>query len=145
MHPHNHYKEMEEKKKIKKKLFKKSFELKSPFDDLPTPIFLEHEPKIVGWCKLINDDYGLKCEMIILDKLTKRRIKQNRLNGLSITGIATKTQCSICNSDYVYCNHIAKNIYDNKECYNTILETDYVETSIVKEPINSQCLINYKN
>ena len=63
---------------------------------------------------------------------------------MSVTGIATKTECSICKSDFVYCEHISGEKYDGKKCYNTIVETDYVESSIVKEPINSQCLIDYK-
>ncbi|MGE5942827.1 MAG: hypothetical protein ACM31G_00675 [Flavobacteriales bacterium] len=124
--------------------FDRCFEIKSPFDDLPTPIFLEHKPKIVGWCELWSDDEGLKSKIKITDKVVKRRISQKRLNGMSVTGIATKPECSICKSDFVSCHHIPSLKYEGKECYNTIIETDYVESSIVKEPVNSQCLIDYK-
>ena len=79
---------------------------------------------------------------MITDKVIRRRIRQNRLNGMSVTGIATRTECSICNKSYTECNHVAGNVYNNQGCYNKIIETDYVETSIVKEPINSQCLVN---
>jgi len=132
------------KRKELKEGFDRCFEIKSPYDDLPTPIFLEHKPKIVGWCELWSDDIGLRAKMKITDKVVKRRISQNRLNGMSVTGIATKTECSICKSDFAYCKHIPKKKYNGKKCYNTIMETDYVESSIVKEPINSQCLIDYK-
>ena len=132
------------KRKNLKDGFDRCFEIKSPYEDLPTPVFLEHKPKIVGWCWLWNDDEGLKSEMVITDKVVKRRIIQNRLNGLSVTGIATKTECSICKSDFVNCKHIPAKKYKGEKCFNTIVETDYVETSIVREPINSQCLINYK-
>jgi hypothetical protein len=138
------HKVVAKKRKELKDGFDKCFEIKSPYEDFPTPVFLEHKPKIVGWCWLWSDDDGLKSKMIITDKVVKRRISQNRLNGLSVTGIATKTECSICKSDFVTCKHIPAKKYKGKECYNTIVETDYVETSIVKEPINSQCLINYK-
>lgn len=132
------------KRKELKEGFNRCFEIKSPYDNLPVPIFKEHKPVIVGWCRLWSDDVGLKSEMIITDKVVKRRITQNRLNGLSVTGIATKTKCSICKSDFVYCKHIPGKKYKGEKCFNTIIETDYVETSIVKEPINSQCLIDYK-
>jgi hypothetical protein len=45
--------------------FDKCFEIKSPYEDFPTPVFLEHKPKIVGWCWLWSDDDGLKSKMII--------------------------------------------------------------------------------
>lgn len=124
--------------------FERCFEIKSPRLDYPTPIFLEHKPKIVGWCSLWADDKGLKSEGIIIDKIVKRRISQNRLNGASVTGIATKTECSICKSNFVYCDHIPGKEYNGKKCHNTIIETDFVETSLVKEPINSECLLGWK-
>lgn len=124
--------------------FQKCFEIKSPYDKLPTPIFLEHKPKIVGWCRLWTNDTGLRTEMKIFDEIARRRISQNRLNGLSVTGIATKTECSICKSDIVSCNHIPGEKYEGVKCLNKIFNTDYVETSLVKAPINSKCLIEYK-
>ncbi|TWI03397.1 hypothetical protein IQ05_00342 [Flavobacterium tiangeerense] len=140
----------EKKHKIKKKCkelkdgFAKCFEIISPKSEFPTPIFLEHKPQIIGWCSLYADDKGLKAKGIITDKIIKKRIKQKRLNGMSVTGIAKITECSICKKSYVECNHVAGNDYGDKSCYNTIIETDYVETSIVKEPINSQCLVSMK-
>lgn len=140
----------EKKKMIKKKRkelkdgFERCFQIKSPKPKFPTPIFLEHKPKIIGWCSLSTDDNGLKAEGMITDKVIKRRIKQNRLRGMSVTGIAKKTECSICKKSYTECNHVAGNKYDNKGCYNTIIETDFVEASIVKKPINSECLVNMK-
>lgn len=140
----NNTKRIKKKRKELKEGFDRCFEIKSPYDDLPTPVFLQHKPKIIGWCELWSDDDGLKSKMKIIDKVVKRRISQNRLNGMSVTGIATKTECSICKSDFVYCEHIPGKKYKGKKCYNTIIETDYIESSIVKEPINSQCLIDYK-
>jgi hypothetical protein len=43
---------------------------------------------------------------------------------MSVTGIAKKTECSICKKSYIECNHVAGNEYDNKSCYNTIIETN---------------------
>lgn len=135
---------IDKKRKKLKDGFDRCFEIKSPYYNLPVPVFKEHKPEIIGWCRLWSDDVGLRSEMIITDQVVKRRITQNRLNGLSVTGIATKTQCSICKSDFVYCKHIPGEKYKGEKCFNTIIETDYVETSIVKEPINSQCLIDLK-
>lgn len=140
----NNKKIIEKKRKELKGGFDKCFQIKPPNDKYPTPIFLEHKPKIVGWCTLWSDDIGLKSEGIITDKIIRRRISQNRLNGASVTGIATKTECSICNLDFVYCKHIPGNNYSGKKCHNTIIETDFVETSIVKAPINSECLLGWK-
>lgn len=138
----NNSKRIKKKRSEKKEGFERSLKIKSPFKDLPTPIFLEHEPKIIGWCQLSSDDIGLRSKMIITDKIVKRRVFQKRLKGLSVTGIATATQCSICNSDFIHCNHIPNIEYNGKKCFNTILETDYVEASIVKSPVNTQCLID---
>lgn len=132
------------RRKEDKEGFNKRFEIKSPRGDYPIPIFLEHKPRIVGWCKLWSDEIGLKSEGFITDKIVKRRISQNRLNGASVTGIATKAECSICSLNYVECNHIAGEKYNNNICSNFIIKTDFVETSIVKTPINSQCLLGWK-
>ncbi|MFC6098100.1 hypothetical protein ACFPVY_15720 [Flavobacterium qiangtangense] len=133
-----------EKKKKLKDGFQTSFKIISPNSKYPTPIFLEHKPKIVGWCLLHVDDKGLKAEGILTDKLIKKRVAQNRLNGMSVTGIAKKTECSICSQSYTECNHIAGNFYDEIECFNTIVKTDFVEASIVKDPINKECLVNFR-
>lgn len=143
-HKKNNKKVIEEKRKNLKDGFEKCFHIKPPNPRFPTPIFLEHKPKIVGWCVLSTDEKGLKSEGIITDKVVRRRISQNRLNGASVTGIAAKTECSICKSNFVYCEHIPSNIYDGVECHNKIIETDFVETSIVKAPINSECLLGWR-
>lgn len=140
----NNKKNVEKKRKELQDGFQKCFEIKSPNNKYPIPIFLEHKPKIVGWCALWPDDIGLKSEGIITDKIVKKRISQNRLNGASVTGIATETECSICKTDFVYCEHIPGKKYNGKKCHNTIIKTDFVETSIVKKPINSECLIGWK-
>lgn len=140
----NNKKIVSEKRLKLKKGFDKCFEIKSPYEKYQTPIFLEHQPKIVGWCSLWPDDFGLKSEGIITDKIVRKRISQNRLNGASVTGIATKTECSICKSNFVNCDHIPGEKYNKKKCSNTIIETDFVETSIVKQPINSECLLGWK-
>ncbi|WP_297338398.1 hypothetical protein [Algoriphagus sp.] len=132
---------LEERLQFKKE-YEKCFKVISPFKKYPIPIFLNHKPKIVGWCLIYEDEKGLGTEGIVTDKKVKRRISQGRLKGFSITGIAKITQCSICNSKFTECNHIPGKVYDNKECVNRIIEADFVEASIVKQPVNPQCLIN---
>ncbi len=125
--------------------FGKCFNQKSPYPDMPTPILLEHKPRIVGWGRIADDEHGLKIEEgLILDKNILRKIGTGKIKGASITGIAEKSVCSICNSNYVECNHITGDIYEDKECTNTIWEATIIELSLVKEPINSKCLVNLK-
>jgi len=140
--PKNQKKIISDSRKNLKKGFDKAWEIKPPKKDFPTPIFLEHKPKIIGWCSLFQDEKGLKAEGFLTDKIVKKRIKQNRLNGMSVTGIAKKTECSICKKSYVKCNHVAGDSYDGQKCHNTVIKTDFVEASIVKEPINSECLVS---
>jgi len=124
--------------------YKKCFEIKPPNLELPVPIFLQHKPNIIGWCKLWMDNNCIMADGMIIDKTVKRRISQKRLKGASITGIATKSICSICKSNFVDCNHIPNVNYNGKICYNSILESEFVEMSIVKEPINTACLFGLR-
>lgn len=130
------------KKKAEK--FNKAISLISPYFEYPAPIFLEHEPVIVGWCTLYEDENALRTEGIITNEIIKRRIHQGRYKGASVTGIAKVTECSICKGNFISCNHITGQLYDGKECTNKILESDFVEMSLVKEPINQKCLIGLK-
>lgn len=130
------------KKKAEK--FNKFISLNSPFFEYPAPIFLEHEPVIVGWCTLYVDETGLRTEGVITNEIIKRRVSQGRYKGASVTGIAKVTECSICKENFINCNHIAGQIYNDKECTNKILEADFIEMSLVKEPINQNCVIGLK-
>jgi len=141
--PEGNTKRISLERKALKEGFDRCFEARPPKTAFPTPIYLEHKPKIVGWCRLWESDKGLESEGFILDKVVKRRISQKRLNGASVTGIASVTECSICNFNYLECNHIAGEDYDGKHCFNTIKETTFVETSIVKEPINKECILGW--
>lgn len=116
--------------------------VKSPFLGLPFPIFLDHQPIIIGWCRLEEADKGLEIQKgIITDKNIYKKIQQGKYKGGSVTGIAKKSTCSICNIDYADCNHISGKKYNGKSCNNYIVEADLIEVSIVKEPVNSQALI----
>lgn len=140
--------EIQDKKKKSKKVqsaFDKCFSFKSPYIHLPTPIFLEHKPKVIGWCRLKATHTKLEFDdSIILDKKVFKKIKENKIKGGSLTGIAEKSICSICKTDYVMCNHIAGQIYDGLACVNEIHEATIVEVSLVKEPINKECLVSLK-
>lgn len=140
--------EINDKLKKAKKLkdeFDKCFSLKSPYVNLPTPIFLEHKPKIIGWCRLKATYTTLEFDdSIIFDKSVHKKIKNGKIKGGSLTGISEKSICTICKSDYIQCNHIAGNIYNNIKCGNEIHEATIVEVSFVKEPINKECLIHIR-
>ncbi len=111
----------------------------------PVPIFLEHSPKLVGWGNIKTEDKGLFVEeAIITDDNTYSLLKSGTLKGFSIGGLVRKPICGICNKNYIYCNHIAGELYDEKECINKITKMDLVEISIVREPINENCKIYTK-
>jgi len=134
----------DKRKKVKKKTqgFKTCFSKVTPYPELPTPIFLEHKPQIVGWGKVSVDQEGLIIEKsIIIDKNARRKIKSGKIKGASVTGISEKSICSICKSDYVECNHIAGEFYNNISCSNELHESTLVEVSLVSVPINEKCII----
>lgn len=131
------------KSKKYKEEFDKCFSLVSPYKNLPTPIFLNHKPKVVGWCRLKATFTTLEFDdAIVIDKPTQKKINEGKIKGASLTGIAEKSICSICNTNYVECNHVTGDIYNNVKCSNQIHEATIVEVSFVKEPINKKCVIS---
>lgn len=134
----------DKRRKVKKKIqgFTKCFSKVSPFPELPTPIFLEHKPMIVGWGRLNVNNEGLVIEKsIIIDKNVRKKIKSGKIKGASVTGISEKSICNICKSNYVECNHIAGDIYNNIICANELHDSTFVEVSLVNIPINEKCII----
>ncbi len=114
----------------------------SPYPELPFPILLEHQPVIVGWCTLKIDDTGLLIdEGRITDVDTYKRIQSGELKGGSVTGVAVDSVCSICEKDYISCNHIVGEEYEGIQCTNHIVKAGLIEVSIVAAPINSKTLI----
>jgi hypothetical protein len=116
--------------------------VKSPFPDLPVPVFLEHTDKIVGWGRIEPTNENLKIESArITDDDTWQRLKSGELRGASIAAIAKVSECSICGRDYVDCVHLAGQTYGDRTCTNTIKALDLLEISLVKDPINPEALI----
>lgn len=122
--------------------YKKSFNEKSTFDDMPVPIFREHSPKIVGWAAISMDDKGMHIDKsIITDQQAWSDVKSKKLKGFSAAGIATRSICSICNSNFVLCEHISGTFYEGRECYNTITKALFAECSLVEVPSQPQCMV----
>ncbi|MGO9452353.1 MAG: hypothetical protein ACLQDV_15125 [Candidatus Binataceae bacterium] len=118
---------------------------KSPYPDLPVPVFLEHTDKIVGWGQIDPTSGNLKIENArVTDDETWQRLKSGELRGASIAAIAKVSECSICGSDYVDCVHLAGQTYGGRPCTNTIKKLDLLEISLVKDPVNPQALIKIK-
>ena len=109
----------------------------TPPDPLrPTPIYLEHTHKLIGWGRVSIDKKGLKIDdAVIINKKVFRRIKKGELEGASIAGLIYKATCMICKSEYVDCNHIAGEEYAGKECSVRIDGIDLAEISIVRKPV----------
>jgi hypothetical protein len=111
---------------------------RAPDPALPIPIHLEHSEKIVAWAeKLSKDDIGLKIEGVrIIDDDTWRRIEGGELKGLSIAGIVTRSTCTVCDGEYVKCNHITGKSYGDEICGNRIDAFRIAEISLVAQPVN---------
>lgn len=121
----------------------KSRRIDSPYFDMQTPIYNNHEPVIVGWANVLIDNIGMQIEKsVIEDKRILQDIKNNKLKGFSVAGIATKSTCNVCNQSYVECNHIAGQNYNGIACVNSIERCLIAECSIVEEPVNQGCLID---
>ncbi len=129
----------------KKQKFELCFKQKSPYPTLPTPIFRNHQPEIVGWCRFKMDEVGMKVEDgIITHGSVRKEIDEGIYKGFSVAGIAEYSTCSICSENYVNCNHIAGEIYNNQSCTHEIKKSTGIEVSVVYEPTNSQCLLQLK-
>jgi hypothetical protein len=114
-----------------------SLMVQPPFLTHPHPIFLEHTSQIIGWAgSLRRDEQGLRLDDVkITDEQAWLRIEMDDLTGFSIGGIIQKSTCSICNKDYVDCNHIGSEIYDGKECTIRIDKILIADCSVVKNPV----------
>jgi hypothetical protein len=115
---------------------------RSPLPDRPVPVFLEHSALIVGWCRLSLDSRGIYVEdAAVTPSFVWRRIESGELKGLSITGIASKSICSVCRGSYVDCNHISGVEYDSVYCSNEIRRATFINVNIVSSPVNQQCFL----
>ena len=108
------------------------------YNQKPFPIFLEHTDKIVGWARdIAPDDIGLSVvDMKIVDKETRAKVINKKLQGMSIAGVVTKSKCAICGKEYTDCNHLASRLYKGKQCSVEIQGMCIADISIVKKPIN---------
>jgi hypothetical protein len=117
--------------------YEKSRENPSPITQRPYPVYLEHTSKIIGWAEnVITRSEGLFLDGLqIIDPEVQELVDNGYLTGLSVAGIIKKSTCSVCNSDYVLCNHIAGKTYNRKECLVRIDEFAIAEFSLVRDPI----------
>ena len=117
--------------------FQKSCENPSPIEKRPYPVYIEHTAKVIGWAKnVITRNEGLYIEGLrIIDPEVQQLVDNGYLSGLSVAGIVKKSTCSVCDSDYVSCNHITRRKYDGKECLVRIDDFAIAEFSLVKNPI----------
>jgi hypothetical protein len=109
------------------------------------PIYLDHTDKIIGWTHLQEDDHGLKMKNgTFHDPTTWDLIDSGKFRGFSIRGIARESECSICGKNYSECNHISGLEYNGEVCVNKITNIDLAEVSLVREPVNQDCLIDLR-
>lgn len=112
----------------------------------PTPLFLRHTPQIVGWGRMDFDSRAMRVRDVkVTDPGVIALLDQRVLRGLSVGGIGTELRCSICDSDYILCDHIAGHTYSGRECLNRINKAICAEISLVDEPVNASCLVDLGN
>lgn len=123
--------------------YKKSRENSTPLANRLYPVYLEHSSRIIGWAEnVITKSGGLYLEGLqITDPEVQSLVENGYLTGVSVAGIVKKSTCSVCNSDYIECNHIAKKIYGGKECLVRIDDFAIAEFSLVKDPIHPMARI----
>lgn len=115
---------------------------RSPLPDRPVPVFLEHSALIVGWCRLAFDSRGIYVEnAAVTPGFVWRKIESGELKGLSITGIASESICSVCRQSYVSCNHISGVEYDSVYCSNEIHSAAFINVNLVSSPVNQECFL----
>lgn len=117
-----------------------------PNEDLRIPIFLEHSFEVVGWTRIRRTNKGLLADPAhISNDETLERIERGELNGFSVGGIVRESECTICGSNYVECNHIGGESYDGQECVVKVSSIELCDVSIVKEPVNPDTRIELKD
>jgi len=122
--------------------FKFAAAQRSPFPEMAVPIFLEHTTRLVGWCDLNYRDEGLYSEhCYFFDNIALRKVNRGELRGMSITGIAQESVCSVCRKSYVDCNHVSGVSYDSSLCVNEITRATLINVNLVSKPINEDCYL----
>lgn len=123
--------------------YTKAIHTRTPDPKLPYPVFLEHTDYLIGWCDLRDEGTKLACRPAkIHDEVAWTRIQCGELSGMSIGILVRKSRCSICDREYIECNHIAGNEYSGKLCSVAILDTYVTDISIVASPVNPGCVFD---
>lgn len=123
--------------------FKRLMRKVSPFEDAPHRLFLEHEPKIVAWGEVVPGTPGgtVVRNIQFVDDSAQAQYLAGTLRGLSIGSLVTKAVCTICGGEYVCCEHIAKTLYEGRECTVRLARSLVADVSLVASPVNPDCLL----
>lgn len=120
--------------------FHRAAHYRSPYPQLKVPIFLEHTAQLVGWCDLAYDEGRLHSEHVyISDRIARNKVERGELRGMSLTGFAQESLCSVCRSSYIECNHISGVTYDSVPCHNAIMRATLINVNLVAKPVNQDC------
>jgi hypothetical protein len=104
------------------------------------PIQRDHSGDVVRWFGGLKHNTNTGSldllDPIVTDPATKADLTSGKLAGMSVGAIAQRSLCSICRGDYVECNHVAGDEYENRHCVVFIEESLPAEFSVVQDPIN---------
>jgi hypothetical protein len=122
--------------KTQQQSFGESFRVTSPDPARPKPIFLEHTPRIVGWGRVFLDKSGkLMVDAKGTDDETWEKTRNGVIKVFSWGGLVGQTVCSICQEEYLDCNHVAGKKYKGKECVVRLEQVEMAEISLVSDPV----------
>lgn len=126
--------------------FRKSRENASPVPGRSYPVYYEHTDNIIGWAEnIIKRTDGFYLDGLqITDPHIEDLVNNGYLSGVSVAGIVIKSTCSVCDSNYVTCNHITRKQYNGKECFVRIDDFAIAEFSLVQDPIHPMARITRK-
>jgi len=108
---------------------------RSPYPEMPCPIFLEHGPEIAAWGSVAVRDGAFRVERaVVVSPTASAMIESGDLKGFSIAGIVPSAGCSICGGTYVDCEHIGGQTYQGATCVVTP-QIRLCEISLVRQPV----------
>jgi len=121
-------------------LFRKTIKTPAPDPRRPYPIQRDHSGEVIGWSAGVRPDADKGTlnllDVIVTDAVAEADLASGKLSGTSVGAIAQRSLCSICDGNYIECNHVAGDEYEEGRCVVFIERSLPAEFSFVQDPIN---------
>ena len=117
--------------------FRKTIKTPAPDPRRPYPIQRDHSGEVIGWAEVRFTAEGpILHDVVVTDAAAERDLATGKLSGTSVGAIAQRSLCSVCNGNYIECNHVAGDEYEEGRCVVFIERSLPAEFSFVQDPIN---------